>query len=520
MKTSAKIVIAASLATTLLVGAGGYQAYKLYIQESQENTELKKQLEQLTREEERSTVMQHVNAQMEEIANEERRISDEQREAAEEQTRIAEEMRRKAETERQNALVAEKRAIDASEVAQHQRTIAEQQRAEAELSKRVTDTLSYITLARTIGNTAITQFNADNHELADLLAYTACVFTERYHGDIYSPTIYQALAKTSQNKNVWNKHKGRLTDIAFADAKEGYFITCSTYGEIMKHRKNGNKLVSEMVFSNSRFDFRDLYIVRETEVIYALSRTGQLVVVDGNKVSIIDINIPNLMYMDLAGSQFIIFAEQGIALFDTTSYSVIKQRILPFKTEFNARYKNYPVIFDKQGRMHIVKNFDKIEASPVPMKGQVTAFAESKGVHLCAYGMSDGTIYIVNEQGKMTRLVGHRSKISKLKANGYRLYSSSYDGTLNLWLTNTPKIEPMTMFTTRGWIINFTLDLKKEAIWTGDQNGNLTMALISVPLMQQLLRNKLKRNLTHEEWNYYIGQNVPYEQIYRKEERP
>ena len=120
----------------------------------------------------------------------------------------------------------------------------------------------------------------------------------------------------------------------------------------------------------------------------------------------------------------------------------------------------------------------------------------------------------------MTRLVGHRSKISKLKANGYRLYSSSYDGTLNLWLTNTPKIEPMTMFTTRGWIINFTLDLKKEAIWTGDQNGNLTMALISVPLMQQLLRNKLKRNLTHEEWNYYIGQNVPYEQIYRKEERP
>ena len=109
--------------------------------------------------------------------------------------------------------------------------------------------------------------------------------------------------------------------------------------------------------------------------------------------------------------------------------------------------------------------------------------------------------------------MGHLSLISKLKVDGYRLYSSSYDGTLNLWLTNNAKIEPMPLFTTRGWIINFTFDLKKSDVWSGDQYGNLTQALISVPLMQQRLQSKLKRNLTREEWKYYVGRNVPYEEI-------
>jgi hypothetical protein len=29
--------------------------------------------------------------------------------------------------------------------------------------------------------------------------------------------------------------------------------------------------------------------------------------------------------------------------------------------------------------------------------------------------------------------------------------------------------------------------------------------------MVDVLKKKLKRNLTAEEWNYYIGKNVPYE---------
>ena len=113
-----------------------------------------------------------------------------------------------------------------------------------------------------------------------------------------------------------------------------------------------------------------------------------------------------------------------------------------------------------------------------------------------------------------------RSRVTKLKIDGTRLYSSSYDGMLNLWLINADKIEPMTLFTTKGWIINFTFDPKLTSIWTGDQKGNLTQALISVTMMQQRLKDKLKRNLRQDEWNYYIDRNAPYEHFIGKEARP
>jgi hypothetical protein len=164
--------------------------------------------------------------------------------------------------------------------------------------------------------------------LADLLAYTACMFTNRYRGDIYAPTVYQALALTSQNKRIWNKHKGSITDIAFSDDKSGYMISCSTYGEIMKHTHFGTgNPTSEMLFSNPRFDFRDCFIDRATDITYALSRSGHMVIIDSKKkVQVLEVTISKLKEMDVAGSQFILFGEEGMALFDKDKCAIVQEK--------------------------------------------------------------------------------------------------------------------------------------------------------------------------------------------------
>ncbi len=520
-------IIIATTAVVLLASVIG--AFTLYNHELSKNQELEKKLAELTAQEQHSAVMQRVNAQMEEIATEERRISDEQREAAEEQAKVAqqerrnaEEQRHKAERERRNALIAEQKAIESSKIAHNQRLIAEQQRAEAELSKRITDTLSYQMLARSLANNAITQHQSGNHELADMLAYTAVMFAQRYHGDIQSSVVYQALAMTSQNKSVWNKHKGSVMDIAFYDNASNDFVSCSTYGEIMRHKLIDDKITSETLFSNSNYDFRDIYINRETKTIYAVSRNSSLFIIkDNKKLKIINVNIPNLIRLEAIGNHFIIFGERGMALFNPATTTIEKEKTLPYKIQSMGIIYGKPVLFDNQRQQHVVHSFDNIKTSPLPISdGQVTAYAESKNKNTKAYGMSDGSIYFFNAQGKVTKLTGHRSRISKMKFNGHRLYTSSYDGVLNVWLTNQTKIEPMTLFTTNGWIINFTYDLKKTNIWTGDQKGNLTKALIAQPIMIQRLRNKLKRNMTLSEWEYYIGENVPYVEITGKGERP
>ena len=144
----------------------------------------------------------------------------------------------------------------------------------------------------------------------------------------------------------------------------------------------------------------------------------------------------------------------------------------------------------------------------------MTAFASSKNTKMRAYGMSDGTIYLYDEQSdKMTKLQGHLSRISKIRVNGHQLYSASYDGTMKLWNTASEKIEPMTLLSAGSWIMSFTFDRSKQYAWIGDQNGNVTEALLSVPTMVDIVSNKLKRDFTTDEWNYYIGRNVPYEKL-------
>lgn len=525
MKTRRNINNIVAYAACGMLALGCVAAYLLYANEAERNQELQTELEKLTKQEQQSVVMQRMNAQMEEIANEERRISDEQREAAEQQTQVAEQerqnaelQRQQAEQERQNALTAERKAIEASKVAEQERVKAEQQRANAEQAKRTTDTLSYLTLARSLGSAAITQYNSGNTELADMLAFCAVGYTQRYHGDLYASTVYQSLAMTSQNKSVWNKHKGSVTDIAFYDDISNDFISCSTYGEVMKHHRTADNLTTKILVKNPHYDFRDVYIQRDKVTIYAVSRTSELVIIDNNgEQTVVAVNIPKLFRLETIGNQFILIGESGIALFDTNTNTVVKTKSLPYKIVTVTRYQNYPIIFDNQGQEHLVKSFDNITTSRVPYTGQVTAFAESKSKHIKAYGMSDGTIYLTDAKGKTTKLAGHRSRISKIKINGDKLYSASYDGTMILWMTGMSKIEPMPLFTTGGWIVNFTYDLKKENIWTGDQKGNLTEALISWPHMYRRLKNKLKRNFTRTEWEYYIGKDVPYTEILGKE---
>ena len=494
----------------LVMGIGLVVAWQKYAEQAEKTRQLEEQLAILTKQEKQSVVMQRINAQMEEIANQERRISDEQRIKAEKQTAVAEQMRRNAEEERQNALEAEHRAVEASKVAKNERVIAEQQRANAEYQKRVADTLSYITLARQLGDVSIKQSESGNMELAQLLAYASQLFTTRYKGDVYTSSVYQSLFIASQSKQQWTMHKGSIYDLAFFNDTDNHFVTCSSYGELMKHSLKDNA-----------YDFRDVYIDREKSVIYAISRSGSFIIKSkDNNMELLVNDIGPLQKMEVAGKQVLLLGEQGIAEVDTENRTIARSRPFSFKSVSISRADNYPCIFDNKGRIHIVKSYDQIESKKLPFKGQVTAYASSKSSNIKAYGMSDGTIYYVNPKGQIQKMVGHRSRVTKIKIINYRIFSASYDGRINLWLADQPKIEPITIITTNGWIMNFTFDEKKEYLWCGDQKGTLTESVISVPMMRKMLKDKVKRNLTQEEWDYYIGRNIPYEAFIGKEARP
>jgi WD40 repeat protein len=109
--------------------------------------------------------------------------------------------------------------------------------------------------------------------------------------------------------------------------------------------------------------------------------------------------------------------------------------------------------------------------------------------------------------------VGHLSQVTKMKLNGKRLYSSSYDGKLLFWVTDDPQIKPITLFQSSSWLTDFTFSSTKDYIWTGEYNGNITEYLISMSKIAQRLRQNVKRNFTREEWDYYVGKGIPYREV-------
>ncbi len=491
--------------------------YQKYVSEQQMTSELKEELSILARKENRSAVMQSINSQMEEIANQQRVISDEQRKQAERQTELANEQRRQAEIERQNAEIAEKKAIEASILAKNQQEIAEQQRQAAISSKKIADTLSYNNLGRSLGPLALNQYNLGNTELAKLLIYAAYHFTNKYKGDIYNPAIYQALTKISQSEHSWKRHNGKVTNIIFLSKNR--LVSVGSYGEIIEHELNGESLKSRTVFQNKEFDFRYAEIVGKN--VYAVSRSGHLVVKMPKGIKTLELSeVFHPKGITRMNDQLLVIGEQAIAQVDPKSNTIVRTRQLPFTVDFFNRYDYSPILFDDKGNAYIVRTLDRLEPKKVPVKGKVTAFASSKNTGVEAYGMQDGSIFIINKNGQIIKLEGHRSQVSFIKINGARLYSSSYDRTIKLWMHHMDKVEPIELLMNKSWITFFTFDKDKKNIWTANQDGSLTEEFISVPMMVDKLKSQIKRNLTHEEWHYYIGSNVPYEKFIEKEVHP
>ena len=486
--------------------------------------DLQAQIDTLKLQEMRSTVMRSVSAQMEEIANEQREISDEKREEALQQTRVANEMRQRSEIERMNALEAERNAVaqekiarEASNIAESQRQMAEHQRIQAEFSKRKADTLSYIVLGRSLGSVSTIQAQAGNDEMANMLSYASYLYTSRYKGDIYYPAVFQALMQSSKSVVSWTEHQGAIMNMEFISGSNNKLVSVSNYGEIIISERQGNKLNTNTIFNNNRYDFRDVDIDLTSGSIYAISRTGHVVSIgeDLKTIKILELNnIGHLMRLHVLNDKNILaVGENGIALIDIKRKIIRNPQQLPFRIIESARKDSQIVIFDDQGMMHVLTGLDQFSNDKVPVTGKVTAYTYSKELGIEVFGMSDGTIWTVDKNGRQHKMIGHRSRISKVKIFENLLYSSSYDGCVNLWNPTNEKVEPMTLTETNNWIMHFDFDSTWNTFWMGDYKGNLTAVNISVPQMVDVTRKKIKRNLTTEEWNYFIGQDVPYEEF-------
>ena len=110
-------------------------------------------LKEAKQREAKAVVVRHVSKQMEEIAYQQKEISDKQRKEAELQASENFRMKLRVEEEWKKAVTAQQEALAAYRLADKQKALAEERQYQAEYAKRVADTLTYLTLGRSLGYT-------------------------------------------------------------------------------------------------------------------------------------------------------------------------------------------------------------------------------------------------------------------------------------------------------------------------------------------------------------------------------
>lgn len=504
------------------------------------------ELNVLKTEESDAAVVKKVSQQMSDIAYQQKEISDKQRERAEEQSKLATEMRDRAEQESKAARAAEEKALQSAREADiqranalsHQKT-AEQQRDQAKYAQRVTDTLSYQTLGRTLGSIALIQNENGNKEMAQHLAYLGWWFIDKYNGVTYQPEIFKALSQTSGSiLNIKMQKTGSVTSIC--PVAHNSFVAVSNYGEISKFILSKAETKVQTVLQNNSYDFRDVYV--DNDQIYALSLHGPLCIIGSlNLLRPIQLKYDSYMKLLRVDKQtLLIVGKKSLWWFDLAEQKLTCYAKVNSEITCACQRGNVTSLFYADSSYAEADKTGKITPKKAMTKYVVYSAYYDKEREALFMGSKNGNIVMVNKYNHvMTIFSAHYAQITDMMVVGDVLVSGAYDKTLLFGRLSNVKYA-------YGLSLEKELQVKPNAnednIWKGRvntrmnpieivygnwplvvrnfgeneglvglSNGQIQRLNISIASMAYMLRNKLTRNLTRNEWNTFVGESIPYQ---------
>lgn len=491
--------------------------------------EMRKQIAELEKKEREAVVTQRISEQMEDIAFQQKAASDIQRERAIEQSKIADMERGKAEIERGLALAAQHKAVEAAAEAKRQAEIAEAQTVlatnnmiAAEEARAHADTLFYLARANSLAQTSLQMSANGSTDLSRLLSYASWHYTNEYGGDKYQQDLFSSLLRSSEgNKSINLNLKGsiRKVDLGKND-KHTYVFGVTDYGEAFVYGTKSEKVVK------TSHNFRDLVAI-DTANIVALDIAGT---VASFEFFTKDVDYPAYKpketYIGEGKWTHLLLLEDKKTLVAMSEHSVVWLNMEDMQKIAQYDIEGYLTVMGMEGnRLHMFADGGqhyysdvpgKVEAAPMSViKERVTAYHYDNVRQYHILGLSNGIVYIIGNDGNIKKeLIGHNGSITHLTSFDNLLATSSYDHTLRFWSIRdlSTIITPFEQ-TIDKWPLSFVINPKSSLIWIGTEGGGLMNFHISAARNAETTKKKLTREFTPEEWNYYIGKNVPYKEL-------
>ena len=513
-----------------------------------------------------------VSQQMEDIAYQQKAISDEHLVQARKNALLAEENARESEA---NALRAEEErrlALRAKEEADVQRGVADVKRREAEAAKtnaqkalEQTRRMSYNQLGVQLGATAHNQVAEQDggRELSSLLSLWSYIFLKRTGGNTYSSDTYMALSRNSGTERTYfSPSHGEIRSVCMG--RNGCVVMATSYGEVAVI--DGDMVRKLLVHDSRDFDFRKVMV--RGDVIVLLSREGKMLFVDdrdGSICSVLDLTDADgrsakgvaRQRTERGDEVFSHMAELGDYVFAGSRRAIFRVDVadprrhnkvlteIAVPADISCMYAMDDVVrvhLDNGKCMELDAKGAYRMIPPPQQRGVVTAGCYDSETGLTMLGRKDGICEILNRYGRHVTYVScHGARVSSVAVVDTIGIICSYDH--GVQICNMPMFKmdsgysfrqeldfesepPVYGESTGGWITPVQLsykgwplcvvaDEKSKFAYIGMSDGQLSRLQTSTQRLAQIVRSRISKDLTHDQWERYIGATsiFPYETL-------
>jgi energy-coupling factor transporter ATP-binding protein EcfA2 len=454
-----------------------------------------------------------------------------QRDLAEQNATLARQNAERANVEKKRAELEEQHATAAQILAEKNEKVAKEQ-------KQIADQRRYISIAKAM---AVKSKELSDPEQEALTAQHAYNFNTAFKGYLYDNDIYNGLYAALKKydhpltKSLAGHRKGAArTLVTRVNDKQIY--SGGSDGKIIRWKEQNNQWIAEVLIDErSEYQVYTMDISPDGNWLV----TGGLYPMDRNKnyIEVYDLKkmgAPRKVTGYISDIENVTFTpdSKGVYTRDNKGYSIKFSDLTTSRQVIKCAVKINSIDLSPDGktlvgagdngslyRWDVQNNFAETEIKYIGQHLTAVTFAPD-GKRIVT-GDTRGILKIVD--GNNIRILsGHTSTIEQIRFNhaGTFMATASKDKTVRLWNMGLLNMQPTVLSDHQDWVwsVAFTPDDEQllasvhSAIETLKGTEHTIHAWpTKIPMMAGILCGYVKRNMNQEEWNQFVGDDLPYE---------
>lgn len=457
--------------------------------------------------------------------------------------------RAEAEKRRQQAELAEaeakKQRAEAEKNAIAARKAEGEAKANEKLAKDNADKATRERYLATASRMAIKSKELGNDpEQEAIVAQQAYLFNKKFNGYPYNSDIYSGLYYALKNNGdpltkSLEAHKNGAARALETHGKGNHIYSGGSDGQIIRWNYSNNQWNAEVIMDETKRTEPYLVFSMDTSPDGNSLAAGGLYPVNrnANYIELYDLrnigSAPKKITGFVSDVENVHFTPDGLGLYarDNSGFSIKYSDLSSAKEVINSKEKITSLDLNPGGTMlagagangnlylwDIAKNY---AVSSIKMSKGLSAVKFAPDGRQLIVGDIEGVLYLISNGLVIRTLAGHSSQIEDIDFNhaGTFMASASKDHTVRLWNFRQLNQQPVLLSDHDwAWTVAFTPDDSQlmVGINTVRQTAKgVDQTIHAYPtdfeVMKDILCGKATRNMTKEEWDIFVAEDLPYE---------